>query len=312
MATAVATPPAAQEARGHPAPPVVPPPVVPPLAGRPALVRSMLVGVLVLTMGFLLYLIVFSSFSQRAAQQEAYDKFRAELAEGTAPVGQLDREGAAIAMGAPVAQLEIPALGLRQVVLEGTTSGILFDGPGHRRDTVFPGQQGTSVILGRRASFGAPFARLGELDVGDRIYLTTGQGEFEFKVEGLRRDGDPVPEPLDDGQARITLATADGSPFLPSGVVRVDALLEGTAVKGNAPIFNAATLPPAERMMAADTSTLWALVLWLQLLIAVVAGAVWAWLRWGRARTWLVFLPPLLLVGGATAAEAARLLPNLL
>ncbi len=265
-----------------------------------------------LASALLLYLVVFSTFTQRAAQQRAYDRFRAELAEGTAPVGQLDREGAAIELGAPVAQLEIPAIGLRQVVLEGTTSGTLFDGPGHRRDTVFPGQQGTSVILGRRASFGAPFARLADLDVGDRIFLTTGQGQFEFRVEGLRRAGDPVAEPLDEGGARITLATADGSPFLPSGVVRVDAALDGTAEQGNAPLFTAATLPAAERMMGADTSTLWALVLWLQVLVLVVAAAVWAWRRWGRARAWLVFLPPVLLVASAAGAESARLLPNLL
>jgi len=41
-------------------------------------------------------------------------------------------------------------------------------------------------------------------------------------------------------------------------------------------------------------------------------GAVWAWHRWGHAQAWIVFLPPLLLVGLATSGEVARLLPNLL
>lgn len=64
--------------------------------------------------------------------------------------------------------------------------------------------------------------------------------------------------------------------------------------------------------MGADTSTLWALVLWMQVLIAVTIGAVWAWHRWGRPQAWIVFLPPLLLVGLATSSQVVRLLPNLL
>ena len=64
--------------------------------------------------------------------------------------------------------------------------------------------------------------------------------------------------------------------------------------------------------MAGDATTLWALALWLQALIALSLGVVWAWHRWGRAQAWVVFLPPMLLVGLSAAGEAARLLPNLL
>ena len=64
--------------------------------------------------------------------------------------------------------------------------------------------------------------------------------------------------------------------------------------------------------MGADASTLWALAFWLQALIVLTLGAVWAWHRWGRAKAWVVFLPPLLLVGLAASGEAARLMPNLL
>jgi hypothetical protein len=40
--------------------------------------------------------------------------------------------------------------------------------------------------------------------------------------------------------------------------------------------------------------------------------AVWAWHRWGRAQTWIVCLPVLILVGLGAAGELAQLLPNLL
>jgi hypothetical protein len=64
--------------------------------------------------------------------------------------------------------------------------------------------------------------------------------------------------------------------------------------------------------MGIDTSNLWVLVLWLQALIVLAVGAVWSWHRWGRPQTWIVFFPPLVLVGLAASAEVARLLPNLL
>ena len=64
--------------------------------------------------------------------------------------------------------------------------------------------------------------------------------------------------------------------------------------------------------MGSDPSTLWALALWLQALIGLSVGAVWGWHRWGRAQAWVVFLPPLLLVGLMTTSELTRLLPNLL
>jgi hypothetical protein len=64
--------------------------------------------------------------------------------------------------------------------------------------------------------------------------------------------------------------------------------------------------------MAADTRTIWVLAFWLQALIALALGAVWAWHRWGHAQAWVVFLPALTLVGLSASGEVARLLPNLL
>lgn len=285
--------------------------VVPALSPRLQLARAALIMLFALSATLLIQLVVVSSLQHTAAQERAYDSFRAKLAEGTAPVGPTDAENRELAPGTPVAYLEIPSIGVRQVVGEGTTSGLLFDGPGHRRDTPLPGQIGTSVVLGRRASFGGPFARLAELETGDEILVTTGQGEFVFVVSGVRAEGDPVPAPPAAGASRLLLATADGRPFLPEGVLRVDADLDGEAVIGAARTVTAATLPADERMMAGDASTLWALVLWIQLAIALALGAAWAWHRWGRAQAWIVFLPPLLLVGLSASGEVARLLPNM-
>jgi LPXTG-site transpeptidase (sortase) family protein len=286
--------------------------ILPDLSPRLQLVRAALIALFAISFSLLLELVVASNLQQRAAQQRAYDQLRSELANGTAPIGPTDADGKPLPPGRPVAYLEIPAIHLRQVIVEGTSAASLFDGPGHRRDSPLPGQAGTSVILGRRAAFGGPFGQLDELRPGALIHVTTGQGAFDFRVIGLRRAGDPAPEPVEAGGGRLLLATAAGRPFMPSGVLRVDAELEGSAVGGARPLIASRSLPASEQMMGADTSTLWALALWLQALIAVIVAAIWAWHRWGRAQAWVVFLPPSLLVGLAASGEAARLMPNLL
>jgi hypothetical protein len=286
---------------------------VPPLSPRLQLVRACLVLLFALTATLLLQLIFVSSLQGSAAQRQAFTSFRAELANGTAPTGPTTEAGRVLAIGTPVAFIEIPSIGLRQVVGEGTSASALLHGPGHRRDTPLPGQIGTSVIFGRRAAFGGPFSRIAELTDGALIKVTTGQGaDFTFHVIAVRRDGDPVPPVAARGAARLTLVTAAGRAFFPEGVLRVDAELNGQAVVGPARLISAAGLPAEERLMAGETRTLWALALWLQALIALSIGAAWAWHRWGRAQAWMVFLPALLLVGLCVSGEAARLLPNLL
>ena len=260
----------------------------------------------------ILELVLISSLHERAEQQRAFAALRADLAAGTAPIGPTDSLGRELRTGSPVAYLEIPSIGLRQVVVEGTAAGTMFAGPGHRRDTPLPGQAGVSVVLGRNSSFGAPFSRLHELRAGALIRATTGSGAFEYRVIGLRRAGDRVPPPGPPGEARLLLATATGGRFMPSGVLRVDADLAAPGVAGPRRLVSSATLPAPEQMMAGDPSHLPELVLWLQALIVVTLAATWAWQRWGRAKAWVVFLSPLLIVGLSASAEAARLLPNLL
>ncbi|MDO8362474.1 MAG: class E sortase [Actinomycetota bacterium] len=284
----------------------------PPLSPRLQLVRAMLLLVFVLTATLLIQLVLLSSLQHRAAQGRRFDAFREQLAKGTAAIGPVDRAGYALAAGTPVTFLEIPSIGVSEVIGEGTSASVLFDGPGHRRDTPLPGQVGSSVVYGRRAAFGGPFARLGELQENDLIRVTTGQGTFEYSVIGVRREGDPAPATLASGGSRLLLVTAAGSAFLPDGVLRVDAEIVGEPVIGAARVLSFSALPAEERMMAGDNRTLWVLAFWLQAMIALSVAVVWSWHRWGHAQTWVVFLPTMLLVGLATSGEFARLLPNLL
>ena len=137
--------------------------------------------------------------------------------------------------GDPVARLEIPSLGVDQIVVEGTASAALTKGPGHRRDTFLPGQAGVSVLMGRATAYGGPFGRIQELPPGETISVITGQGEHIYRVLGVRYAGDPSPA-FKPGTGRLVLETARGGPYMPSGVVRVDAeLVSGVKADGASP-----------------------------------------------------------------------------
>ena len=262
--------------------------------------------------GFLAQLTVLGSLQHGRSQQTGYAQFRDVLAKAQAPVGSVDDAGYLIAPGTPVAIITIPRIDLREVVGEGTTGGVLAHGPGHRRDTVLPGQPGVSVLMGRRAGYGGPFARIGQLRAGDLITVTTGQGVHTYTVLAVRHPGDPQPQPLRAGQGRLTLMTADGPAFRPTDVLRADAALKSEAQPGTRPAIATTALPVAERAMASDDGVLVPLVLWAQVLM--VAAAVVAWIRHrvGRWHAWIIGVAVLGALGVAVADHATGLLPNLL
>jgi len=305
-------------------PPRLPPPpprryVVPrqdvprePLTPWQLFIRGVLAMIVALLIMFILDLVVFGPIQHLAAQQQLRDTYAAQLAEGTAPVSEGDYNGVLLGDGAPVGILTIPRIGVSEVLVEGTSSADLRLGPGHRRDTVLPGQVGVSVIMGRAAGFGGPFGSLQALQPGDQFQVRTGQGLNTFEVIGLRYAGDPSPPSLAKGESRVILMTARGLPFVPVGVAYVDARLVGDGQAAGLRQTTPLTLPAADTVMATDTSTVWALVFALQFLIAAEIAAVWAWRRVGRRKAWIALVPVLLLANLFVADQLVRLLPNLL
>jgi LPXTG-site transpeptidase (sortase) family protein len=280
--------------------------------GLTDVVRVALVILSAVLLSMALYLVVLSRLEHSAAQHQAFDRLRGQLAAATAPVSPTEASGRLLPLGTPVALLEIPAIHVHEVVGEGTTSAVLMSGPGHRRDTPFPGQAGASYILGRAAAYGGPFGRLHKLKPGARITITTGEGVSTYKVIDVRRAGQPKPPALGTTQGRVTLETATGSPFVPSGALYVDADQVSPVLLSTGVGVPAGALPADERPMATETGSLWALVLWLEALIVAAVAMVWSWNRWGRVQTWVVFVPLVALVGYYLSAQITRLLPNLM
>ncbi|WP_448062564.1 class E sortase [Cellulomonas hominis] len=255
-----------------------------------------------------LQLVVLAGLSQSRAQQDLYDELRTSLAAQTAPTG------GAIDPGTPVALLTIPTLGVQQVVVEGTASTDLTAGPGHRRDTPLPGQRGVSLVYGRPLTYGGPFRTITTLQEGDGIEVTTAQGRYVYRVDGVRRTGDPMPaRPAQDG-ARLTLVTAEGSgglsAWLPDHVVYVDATLQDDAAV--APTGRPVGVPDQETAMGVDTSDLALLAVALQgLLVAVVAIVLVRGRVPGRA-LWVMAVPVLMALAWFATDQLATMLPNLL
>ncbi len=84
--------------------------------------------------------------------------------------------------GSPVGLLSIAKIGLSKVIVQGTSTDDLRQGPGHYPGTPLPGEQGNAAIAGHRTTYGAPFYNLDELAPGDLIQIRTVQGLFTYKV----------------------------------------------------------------------------------------------------------------------------------
>jgi sortase A len=288
---------------------------------RPAAVAS-LPGIVISTalltlgvtlLGFAGWVMGGSQLYYYRVQHDDYASFRSELAQATAPTGptQPADPKKLLTPGTPVAVLKIPEIGLSAVVLEGTSGSVLEGGPGHLRDTQLPGQAGVSEIMGRRAAYGGPFARLQSLAPGDVFFVITGQGVARYKVLDVRRAGDKVP-PMSAGQGRLILATADGPPFAPTGVLRVDAQLMSAPQPAPAMVVTPADLSLSEEALGTESLAWIGLILWGQALVLAAVLLSWMNALWSRWQTWIVAVPVLGFIGLAVANQVTLLLPNLL
>lgn len=261
----------------------------------------------------LLYAFSLSGFQEASAQHALYATLRSQIAQEIAPPFGGNSPTDNIPLGKPIAILRVPQAGIDAVVLEGTSSGVLEQGPGLLADTPLPGQPGVSQIYGRQTLFGGPFRHLAALRPGDLFSVTTGQGNFSYVVNDLRYSGQPIPAPP-TVQSRMILITAAGAGWrgaaAPNQLLYVDAALRGSPV--GAPPGLPTAVPASQMLMQGDTSVLFPLVLWLQLLLLTVLAVVWVGSRWDRWQTWLVGAPAIVALLWIISGTAFQLLPNLL
>ena len=88
--------------------------------------------------------------------------------------------------GQAVGRLVIPAIDLDIVVVQGTTTADLAQGPGHYSSTPFPGQPGTTAIAGHRTTYLAPFRHLDSLHRGDSVEVEMPYANLEYRIQRTR------------------------------------------------------------------------------------------------------------------------------
>jgi sortase A len=88
--------------------------------------------------------------------------------------------------GDAIGRIELPTLGRRYFLVEGTDTGDLRKGPGHYPETPMPGERGTVGIAGHRTTHGAPFRTIDRLRRGNEIVVDMTYGRFVYRVEKSR------------------------------------------------------------------------------------------------------------------------------
>lgn len=108
--------------------------------------------------------------------------------------------------GDPMARIQIPSIGVDNIVVSGSDLQQLKRGPAHHADSPLPGQAGNVAMAGHRTTYGAPFHNFDQVEVGDHIVTTTVQGDFVYEVNDVFIVKPHQVEILDDmDDNRITL-----------------------------------------------------------------------------------------------------------
>ena len=86
-----------------------------------------------------------------------------------------------------------------RIACPGATGVLLRARQSSPRTRTYPG---TSLVMGRSTTYGAPFGEIASLVPGDVVTVLGAQGPVTYVVKDLRRAGDPIPPSRGRAQAR--------------------------------------------------------------------------------------------------------------
>lgn len=155
-------------------------------------------------LGLLLFVVItvvngdpFTALAARGAQSDldaqlamstaAFEGGSGTSGETQAPDPRLTNAAAAkyrksLGVGDAAGRIQIQPIGVRSVVVNGTSVNDLRKGPGFYPQTAFPGQGRPVAIAGHRTTYGAPFLDVDKMQAGMPIKLTMPYGTFIYKV----------------------------------------------------------------------------------------------------------------------------------
>ena len=152
----------------------------------------------------------------RLYQAEQARRFEQELKETKLP--RAKSSGIAVSEGSPLGRIEIGAVGMTTMILEGTEEETLRRAVGHIPGTSLPGQRGNVALAGHRDTF---LRGLRDIRVNDEITLTTLSGAYHYRVDSTKVVEPEETEVLkDDGAETLTLVTCYPFDFVGSAPKR--------------------------------------------------------------------------------------------
>jgi sortase A len=315
-----------------------------PVSGR-QIARVVLVWLAVALASFALVLYLVEPLFQQRSQHALLSQMRVEISHAHY---QLTLPGTttqvlAPTLGSPVAVLEIPRLRLRQVIVEGVGPSQTTKGPGHVPGTAGLGQPGNAAVVGRRSTYGGPFRSIGSLHDGDKILVTTTQGQTVYSVStvsamttvsssssasdaGLGETTSTVtpvtnkyaPQPLP------TKSTTTDELYGPTKGNQLTLVTSSSAWPGNSSqatvvVATMKTVPfvptaqngrtASQTGMSGDRSALVGLVLALQGFVLAGVAAAYLLRRYGPRVAYLLTTPPLIVFLILIAETGSQLLP---
>jgi sortase A len=233
----------------------------------------------------------------------------AKVDPATAPPGPTPPEGSAIGI------IEIPRIGVQQVMVQGIAKPDLQKGPGHYPGTPMPGQAGNAAVAGHRTTYGAPFNRIDELQPGDPIIVYTPQGRFRYEVmappPGVGIERGPGWYSVKPTQVSVLAATDDNRLTLTachpkhsaSQRIIVTAMLTAepaattpTPRDGATGEVAAAASDNETALFAGDPSAKWPALVFGLAFVALWALAWWLGRRWRPWAAYLVAAPGLIVL----------------
>jgi sortase A len=90
---------------------------------------------------------------------------------------------AEISEGDAIGKIKIDRIDLDMVLMQGTDTSTLQQGPGHYSATPLPGQGGTVGIAGHRTTYLAPFRHIDEIEDGDEVRIELPYATFTYRVQ---------------------------------------------------------------------------------------------------------------------------------
>jgi sortase A len=140
----------------------------------------------------------------RGEARAAWERADAQRAVREARVIDLGGDEPLSPLGAPMARLVIPSIGLDEIVVEGVGDEQLNAGPGHLPGSAIPGAVGNAVISAHRDRH---FSTLGDLQSGDTLYTETTRGRTSWVVTNRRVVRAGRPALFSSDQPVLTLTT---------------------------------------------------------------------------------------------------------